>query len=72
MKKGCLVAAAVGVFLCLIAAGVGGFLFYRLSRDPDFQKVTKAVGGGVRLMQKAQSAPGTAELRDAGASRPSC
>lgn len=66
MKKGCLVAAAVGVFLCLIAAGVGGFLFYRLSQNPDFQKVTKAVGGGIQLMQKAQNAPGTAELKEAG------
>jgi hypothetical protein len=41
-------------------------LFYRLSQNPDFQKVTKAVGGGIQLMQKAQNAPGTAELRDAG------
>ncbi len=65
-NKGCIIALAVCAVLVFLCAGGGLLFFSKLSNDPGFQKFTKAVGSGIELAQKGQTAPGTKEIRELG------
>jgi hypothetical protein len=61
--SGCLIAAAIVGMLVLVGAGVGGYLLYR-----EVGGFVGATGDMAKIMMRAQSAPGTDEMRDAGCS----
>ncbi|MGI5860646.1 MAG: hypothetical protein ACOX6T_01165 [Myxococcales bacterium] len=64
--NGCLIALGVvgGVFLLgLLAVGI---LIWRVAASEEGQKAMKLIGGSVSILQKATTAPGTAELRKLG------
>jgi hypothetical protein len=61
--SGCLIAAAIIGGLVLLSVGVGGYLLYR-----EVGGFVGATGDMAKIMMKAQSAPGTDEMRDAGCS----
>lgn len=61
--SGCLIAAAILGGLVLLGGGVGAYLLYR-----EVGGFVGATGDMAKIMMKAQSAPGTDEMRDAGCS----
>lgn len=66
-----------GCWIALITTGVLAVLFfalviigvYAISQNPEVQRVARAVGGAMRVMGEAASAPGTNQLRSAGCNR---
>jgi hypothetical protein len=64
--NGCWIALGIVGFLFLVGAGVVGFVVWRISQDPDVKKVVGAVKEGAKLINDAQNAPGTKELKKAG------
>lgn len=65
-KRGCMIAAIVFGALMIPCVGGAVFLTYSISQNEDVQKVGKFFGKTIELTQKAQTAPGTAELRREG------
>lgn len=69
-STGCWIAIAVVGGLGLIVCGIAGFIFWRVSQDPDVKKAFNVVAGGVELIKDAQSAKGTDDLKDLGCRDP--
>jgi hypothetical protein len=65
-KRGCMIAAIVVAALMLPCIGGAVFLTYQVSQNEDVQQVGKFFGTTIELSRKAQTAPGTAELRAEG------
>lgn len=61
--SGCLIAAAIIGGLVVLGGGLGAYLLYR-----EVGGFVGATGDMAKIMMKAQSAPGTDEMRDAGCS----
>jgi hypothetical protein len=64
--SGCLVALMIVGGIVVLIGLVLGVVAYRFATSPDGKKIVSAVASGATLITKAQSAPGTAELRARG------
>jgi hypothetical protein len=64
--KGCLIAVAI-VGGVLLLGGIGvGVAVWRFASSEEGKKIVSAVSSGAQMVQEAQTAPGTAELRALG------
>ena len=65
-NQGCLIAVLIVIGLLILCVVVAGVAIYRLSQDPEYQKVFTAMSEGVSVYVEARSAPGTDEMRALG------
>lgn len=65
-SKGCWIAIAVVGGLFLIVGGLVFYFAWSIYQDPDVKKAISVVGDGIEIIQDAQSAEGTDELKDKG------
>lgn len=61
--------AVIGGGLLLVFA-IGALVAYKVMSSPEGRTIVGAVGETMRVMRKAQSAPGTKELRKLGCNQP--